>query len=1357
MMQKTILPLLLLLCVFAPAGAAGNTFWSGIGAEHARFSLSPEASAEFRENELVLARTFDDKAGEAKRFSAFCAFRRPVNLSGKIVAMELKCPAPVRYLRIQVVDRENRVAGSYLVPMPPEKPFTGTVFFALPGRAANAAFEEKLTAKDADSTQINRIAFHLIDSRPPKPGERIELAVSKVRFVSELPASAVPATPAPAPAAKEAAVEAPPLPETVYAARRSIDLSQPVIVKADAKLGEELREAFKRHWKQDVPLLSPDAALASGRPLVVYGAPGASELNTRLFRNGLLSANRQGYELRTIPDALDLKRDIVYLGGGDPARVRGGFARFFERFPSPGAIPHFIDCGPETPAPITPDQADQLIDGMRKHLASKDGQLNYYAIARVLPPVYTAYRAGGGQEYGRALLEMLRLFHHHYLKVDSDLQQFMAYTLFQMYDNIEEFELCTDLDRKEMAEVVRRITLSCRNHSAVLAQIVPAFRKQQPRYLLNSACFISRSLGTGARFLLKRYDYPAAGEWQSIADFAFSGVKPHPFSPEDAVGYQTMTYEIFIDYALANGLVDRNFFRSEGFKELVDYWKLQYNHQGWNPGYGDAFALYHVSGTEFLKIAAELLDDTEAEFILSRRQNGNPEHYRSDLTAPGLHTLGLNFRKLDAFKMEYDIAKNYFKRPVLDKASFRSGWEPSADYLFITGLNRGFHGHYDAASIGQYAAGDRLWLFEGDYVERFPIHHNTLAVSRDGLAPEQFFTVGPKLDAAAQILGSAQTSNRRAAALSVLLEDHNSVDFRRDLGYEANHGFWVIDRITARKAGEYALDLRFRTIGDAKLEGNRVTVTQPPSPQTGSPDAFHIVSGDASGVRLSRRFERGHAQKDGNLERYPLKNDPFTTILHKRQQQKLNAGDTVIFANFLQAQECGNPPPEVRRLGKNVFLAKTTHGLRLAAVGAFSLPGLEGDADVIFAGPEGLLGINVRRLAVNGKAVAPGSDGSVTLELPAAFTEACAKLGEPVVPAPAPQLAVPLAKPERMIDFLFKISAFAAGPGVFLVGCENGDFAVLDNANGNERFRVKLPAEVSAVAAVTDRQGKLYFLAGTGADRTGDDAICTLAAFDEKGKELWRNRYKVYLRRNSRITTIFPAKLATDADAVFVGTESWLGYALNLADGSERWNGTLHHGYTTGVAADMTGDGLDEIIPGGPYLYPIFFHSDGKPMARPTRSPGCDAVAAADLNGDGKAEALLGRHDGYLYCFNWNGRYQAELWNANVGGPVSGLTALPGGKTLAVTRSGNSAVVDAAGKPLAFHYFPAELTGLAVDGDFILATCRDGFAYALDQEGKPLRRYSFDDSFTSIHQPGAAISGNKVAVFGGDRLNIFSR
>ena len=169
----------------------------------------------------------------------------------------------------------------------------------------------------------------------------------------------------------------------------------------------------------------------------------------------------------------------------------------------------------------------------------------------------------------------------------------------------------------------------------------------------------------------------------------------------------------------------------------------------------------------------------------------------------------------------------------------------------------------------------------------------------------------------------------------------------------------------------------------------------------------------------------------------------------------------------------------------------------------------------------------------------------------------------------------------------------------------------------------------------------------------------------------------------------------------------------------------------------------------------MIFDRNGRELDRKTTAPWIYSAVAADLDGDGRAEAVTGRSDGSLQvsCPPANG---FRPWSVSVGGRPVGLAVLDRA-LYAGTLPGQVVKVGFDGKLRAAATLPAPLAAMCVCGDSLLAAGRDGILYELSGAPAVVKRYAY------IHDPGEAqapllAGGSGFAVLGSsDRIYIIGQ
>ena len=167
-------------------------------------------------------------------------------------------------------------------------------------------------------------------------------------------------------------------------------------------------------------------------------------------------------------------------------------------------------------------------------------------------------------------------------------------------------------------------------------------------------------------------------------------------------------------------------------------------------------------------------------------------------------------------------------------------WRRTA-YLVLDGFGRGKHLHYDTNSITEFVQGGERWLLDHDYLTRNTTEHNMLSVVRDGRAAE----LVPSLAALDSLSDLPRLGYTRST-----VKAYNGVDWERRIVWRKGGWLLVADSATARDAGQYDLELTWKTIdrGRQQVENGRDFVATRAFP-THSEGVSVVDDPDASGKR----------------------------------------------------------------------------------------------------------------------------------------------------------------------------------------------------------------------------------------------------------------------------------------------------------------------------------------------------------------------------------------------------------------------------------------------------------------------------------------------------------------------------
>jgi hypothetical protein len=1070
-----------------------------------------------------------------------------------------------------------------------------------------------------------------------------------------------------------------------------IDVRQAVIVPLDhdgGKLARFVQAELEKSWKIKLPI-RPVAHRSDGtEPLILAGAGMGNALMRELAANGQILRTSNGPEVHVYPEAMDWKRGVVYAGGRNEAEVRESIRLLTARFPSPERLSFFT----AEKGAFAKDPADPaaVVGEVKSLYAGKFAQQNNLTIKTHMKQLADDFRRTGDDRYVNAFAEVLDMMFDHY---DEGLKSsrgkaptFEAHSLPTYLYLFEQSPRLGAESHYRAAELIRKIiegSMDCWE----MAAPATAYAAGTEKYWTNHYCFAARTVYASSRYLQSRAPIDGLDYFMAVADFVFQGVAPHPLSPEDAGGYQYLVYRIYTDYMLANGRATPELFQTPAFLELMEYAKSSLNHLGYTAGYGDAILLGMRGPFVPLFEYLEMTGDPEAEALLSIIcRHVKSGFYADSCRAWGIDPalpppssprfIGLRTFTVSPARQEL-LGIGPWKHPPLDKAVFRTSWQPDAVFLAVNGLNGSPHGHDDAIGVSQYLAGSHLWLYEGDYIRRAFEDHNLVSVIRDGYSAERRRNKIPRPERAAQLLGTGRSEDRKLAAMTLLLERNNGVNYYRHFGLESDRGLWVIDELVAEIPGDYRFSSRWRTTGAVADAPQGVIVRQKEDKkQPDDKNVFSISEGTGS-VRFSLTdYERGNGNEpEGSLAGYAYSDWRTKTQLFWKDV-KLDKGERVYFAFYFRPQSEKNAQPvAVRQVAENVFAADG----RIAIVDVNSRATFRFPGGTVFTGagpaaePE----------------VEPGETGRLNPNRP---------------PAVAVASALPA---EKALTLKASVSRVGSGERHSGIGLSDGGFLLLSPA-GRIAAEAQLPAEVTAVSSIR-HDGREYWAVGC-RDTAATDGQGWIHLLDSDGKILWSRMLPRYVKRKGVPRTVFPAGLdGKDAEPlIIVGVEAWHVYAFTL-DGRVRWESTVTHGAVSGAAGDLDGDGKDEVYPGVEYYYHTILGSDGKERARTTTSPLVSAALVADA-GNGEKRVFAARSDGFLYGESIE---KMPLYQANIGGPAVVLVPVETG-IAAANVNGFVTVTDAAGKRRLTVKLPAPVSSMLAGNRLLLVAALDGRVYGID-------------------------------------------
>ena len=949
-----------------------------------------------------------------------------------------------------------------------------------------------------------------------------------------------------------------------------------------------------------------------------------------------------------------------------------------------------------------------------------------------------------------------------------------AFTIFTAWDAIEEAPEFTDEQRMLYTNVMLHFL-----HSLV-GQVHGYATVEDCSILHNHQTFPLLGLYGGGRYFNRYYDYPGTDVFLQKASTAFANQAKSWKPLCDADFYLTLTIGHTIAYGLAEDNLD--FFESGNIRRYADYLIGICDNRGWRPGFGDSnisrdidipdlnlpWAFWHTRDPKYLGYLNFIHD---GQWLNPFHQDVAPA-VPSDLV--GVHVYPMSARVYDhneplgpggIYPEDTAAPEPVPYERTFDKLSFRAGFDTQAQYLLLDGYGRGAHRHYDTNAIIKLVDKGIDWLVDGDYLVRATTEHTMVSVLRDGRAPSP---VPPYAELV------HVTDLPSWGMTETVVRGYNGVDWYRDILWRKGDWIVMLDRMTASEAGDYKFDCVFKCIdlGNEELvDPHRFRVSRTSGfGATSGQHSFFICNGDGAAQSVvSRRGSSG-----------PVKR------LFQRHSAELAPGESVNFENLLYIDSAPRAKGySLRSLGGGAVLADV-HRPTLVGAGDFASGSLEVRA--------GLFCISAERVALgHGTSISAGrtllrastpisleldlrtSRGTVVAErvtelLVAGFEQPLRiepgrhEITDARIAALAPELSaaletLPAAPPGQ--------DAGPAAPGpaaarslrkLWAVGGEKQappvrDIAVADP--GGDAGRLLLVCRGSKLEAYSADGARVWSFAAHGdlhcvavADFDGDgrqEIVCggedrKLRLLNTDGvQQAERLTEQVLDVGNGRITPLFANCLAVSdlkGDGqirLLVGFGGGAESQVVAYDGDLQmlWSaGPVYHSAGRLGAADLDGDGLNEVLVSDHYASVHIISADGKYVVRTLSDMTKTCFDVGDINGDGKLELLNGCDGGVLKALAYPARELFRFSNYGYGVRDVRAVDIDGDgqvEVVVASDSGYIYVLDGSGRVTRQFDLGSDVLAMAIRGISgvgrgerglqVLAGQRDGSVRLLDAMG----------------------------------------
>jgi len=218
---------------------------------------------------------------------------------------------------------------------------------------------------------------------------------------------------------------------------------------------------------------------------------------------------------------------------------------------------------------------------------------------------------------------------------------------------------------------------------------------------------------------------------------------------------------------------------------------------------------------------------------------------------------------------EYTKDKSYYGGPIsppnvplektFDKISFREGLDADGEYFLLDGYARGKHLQYDGNAIIKYYADGEDWLIDGDYLVRNTTDHNMISVIRDGRCE----TLVPTCTAL-EVIGDLPT----AGLTQTKVYGYNGADWTRSIFWLKGQFTVVMDELEAIEPGNYTFVGNWKTLaeGEQELAEGRIFKTSRTASGGVGSRGLMTVSRPAEGVESAVSFNDPHSRLDTGIE-----------------------------------------------------------------------------------------------------------------------------------------------------------------------------------------------------------------------------------------------------------------------------------------------------------------------------------------------------------------------------------------------------------------------------------------------------------------------------------------------------------
>lgn len=974
--------------------------------------------------------------------------------------------------------------------------------------------------------------------------------------------------------------------------------------------------------------------------------------------------------------------------------------------------------------------------------------------------------------------------------MDAD---FRLSTMMPAWDLVEEAPVFTAEERLQITRIYAQFIEDAVPHAA------DAVQHRRTRH--NHWTYAALGLLFSAQYFARYYGVREADEWLYVADECFVPQCHTARSHENSNGYQWLTLSHALKYALMRPYPA--FFEEGHVRTICDLAIDSMDNLGFQSSYGDTHNI-EGWGTEFPILAAAAWYYGEGRYAWMLQRSVYDTGFRI-----GVRTLGTHRNNVEAVEpvdltgarlvpLDPTFHNSFEGDHVLpadaayDKVVFRQDFDPESEYLLLDGLAVGGHKHYDCNALIRLTALGRIWLTDGDYYCSAPNFHNGVLPLADGETSAM-----PPFTWCDFVVDLPESGFSRT-----IVKQYGGTDWERNILWRKGRYFLVIDAMRAHSDGDFDFRALWRVIGDATLDGQQLTVRQ----QDRQLDLINLDEATLStGIDT---YSTAHWDTYEHAE-------PTITILRQNRSCAMKEGEVAMLLNILHPHYEDAPTLATRHIGQGSVLVQEPEGLTWlgvrtaaplntpcqtdAAIFTVTLRecslvratyfGCAAQDTVDAAGTE----TNTERLFCAEHPVDIAFDwargqGTVTATLPTLLTfydlaaeavmvdgfgralrrranavtfsvppgrHTVAFVGYHAAPVAAQVYGALAAAWEKAAtqasaqtkgsattaatqtmtapawqytDHTFTAVAAVADDKI-VAGTEDGLVMLIDHT-GTVLWQQQIDGAITQVTSADFGDGGTVIVAGTRA--------ATVTLFTLHGEPCWTYQIPFY-KRTGIVRTLVAADLNGDGrDEIVVGAENWHHYVLDQ-QGNKLWHFESVHASTATVVADIDNDGQPELIAATEYNWWFAVSNQGEKRWQHNTVQGMGVTHVATARqADGTSLVAFGCRDGTVQVVNATGELQFVLRTADT---VTGLAAadVDGDGTeelLVASAMQNTYAVNGRGEILWRHSNgtpPTHLQVTAENGGFTIWVAEQkGELLTFDRDGNATPLLAMGEAATAI-------------------------